>query len=101
MLLLIVLVLLLLLLFGFGGFAAHLLWWLFPACLIVLILAAVKPGSVEEGTLLSLERLGINEPKTGLELMLINVAKRLDRGVDDRSLVSIMPGSAVPAPTGS
>jgi hypothetical protein len=34
-------------------------------------------------------------------LMLINVAKRLDRGVDDRSLASIMPGSAVPAPTGS
>ena len=36
MLLLIVLVLLLLL-FGFGGFAAHLLWWLFLASLIALI----------------------------------------------------------------
>lgn len=45
--------------------------------------------SVEDGVRETLKRLGVTEPKTAPEVMAILLAKRLDNGVDDRSLAAI------------
>ena len=46
-------------------------------------------GEIEAGVRESLSREGIKNPSTAPELLAIELAKRLDNGVDDRSLAGI------------
>jgi hypothetical protein len=46
-------------------------------------------GNIESGVYVVFERLGIKEPKTALEWQAIDIAQRLDKGVDEHVLASV------------
>lgn len=50
---------------------------------------SLEKGSIEAGVRESMADIGIKEPRTARELLAIELAHRLDSGVDDRSLAGI------------
>ena len=46
-------------------------------------------GNIESGVRLSLRNMNIGKPATALEMLAIELAKRLDKGVNDQSLAAV------------
>jgi len=45
--------------------------------------------SVESGVLVVFRQHGITDPETAYELLALELARRIDRGIDDRSLAAV------------
>jgi hypothetical protein len=46
-------------------------------------------GNIEQGVYEVFKREGIDKPRTALEWQALDIARRLDKGIDDRYLASV------------